>query len=158
MFRLRSATLGAFGRVSWDPLSILLPSLVGFRGIADTISHEVAADMRLEKVGKDGLPGRVALDGSFQIRGTLFWSPYNKDPTIRGTYYIRAPYFGKLRHGRKAVTGFLAESGICRVYRCPESSGVWHVHCSLPEPQVPCKGVSHSWLRHTADGQNPALP
>ena len=51
--------------------SSLYPSLVGFRGIADTISHEVAADMSLEKVGKDGLPGRVALDGSFQIRGTV---------------------------------------------------------------------------------------
>ena len=28
-----------------------------------------------------------------QIRGTLFWDPHNKDPTIQGNYYIRVPYF-----------------------------------------------------------------
>ena len=30
------------------------------------------------------------------IRGTLFWAPYNRDPTNYLGYYIRVPYFRKL--------------------------------------------------------------
>ena len=30
------------------------------------------------------------------MRGTLFWGPYNKDPTNYLGYYIRVPYFRKL--------------------------------------------------------------
>ena len=30
-----------------------------------------------------------------KIRGTLFWAPYNKDPTIWGTT-LGSPYFRKL--------------------------------------------------------------
>ena len=29
-----------------------------------------------------------------EIRGTLFWGPYNKVPTVWGTYYISVPIFG----------------------------------------------------------------
>ena len=38
--------------------------------------------------------------------GTLFWGPYNKDPTTLG-YYVRVPYFGKLPYSepRKVGTG-----------------------------------------------------
>ena len=32
--------------------------------------------------------------------GTLFWCPYNKDPTIIGGYYIRVPYFRKLPYSQ----------------------------------------------------------
>ena len=31
-----------------------------------------------------------------KIRGTLFWGPDNKDPTILGTILIGSPYFRKL--------------------------------------------------------------
>ena len=137
--------------------SSLYPSLVGFRGIADTISHEVAADMSLEKVGKDGLPGRVALDGSFQIRGTVFWSPYNKDPTIRGTI-LGPPILGNSDMAARLLQASwrnLGSAGCTDALKAPEF-GMSTV--PYQNPQVPCKGVSHSWLRHTADGQNPALP
>ena len=33
--------------------------------------------------------------GDSEIRGTLFWGPYNKDPTIYLRYKIRVPYFRK---------------------------------------------------------------
>ena len=28
-----------------------------------------------------------------KIRGTVFWGPYKRDPTISGRYYIRVPHF-----------------------------------------------------------------
>ena len=34
--------------------------------------------------------------GVSENRGTLFWGPYNKDPTNYLGYYIRVPYFQKL--------------------------------------------------------------
>ena len=33
-----------------------------------------------------------------KIRGTLFWDPYNKDPTLG--YYIRVPFCRKLPYVR----------------------------------------------------------
>ena len=35
-----------------------------------------------------------------KIRGTLFWGPENKDPSINLGYYIRVPYFRKLPYHR----------------------------------------------------------
>ena len=41
---------------------------------------------------------RAILGGFRKVGGTLFWGPYNKDPTtlLHLGYYIRVPYFGKL--------------------------------------------------------------
>ena len=46
---------------------------------------------------------RVPLEGSIslefpKIRGTLFWGPYNKDPTVWGTI-LGSPIFGNAQIG-----------------------------------------------------------
>ena len=37
----------------------------------------------------------VGIWGFPKIGGTSLWGPYNKDPTIWGTYYIRVSYFSE---------------------------------------------------------------
>ena len=43
--------------------------------------------------------------GVSENRGTLFWGPYNKDPTNLG-YYIRVSYFRKLPDPKLQAQGF----------------------------------------------------
>ena len=54
-------------------------------------------------------PGRVALRGDHDMGGALFWGPYNKDPTSKGTI-LGSPIFGNSHivvmfiNGETAVT------------------------------------------------------
>ena len=43
-----------------------------------------------------------------KIWSTLFWGPYNKDPTIYIGYYIRVPYFRKLPFGSTRHSGMFS--------------------------------------------------
>ena len=47
--------------------------------------------------------------GVSEIMGTLFWGPYNKDPTIQGTISGSPIIFGNSHIGCRPVEGFPQE-------------------------------------------------
>ena len=58
-----------------------------------------------------GGPGFPAIWEFPKIRGTLFWGPYNKDPTTYLGYYIRVPYFRKLPFGVRGIWSVRGKTG-----------------------------------------------
>ena len=56
--------------------------------------------------------------------GTLFWGPYNKDPTIQGTILGSPTIFGNSHIGCRPVEGFPQEVQTSSPRILNESSGV----------------------------------
>ena len=55
--------------------------------------------------------------GVSENRGTLFWGPYNKDPTISGTR-LGSPIFGNYHRGVGGSLNEMPESGTHHKIKC----------------------------------------